>query len=111
MAKKWRNISYKDSDINLEEFATKIAKAVAKEVAQEMLKSLPVMKKSRARNSDVEPIDLKVELDESVIPISIDINNVEETNIKEKFKQEESIDKGLQTSKDRLASIFKKRKQ
>lgn len=86
---------------NLEELAIKIAKAVANEVLQ----------KVSAAQLSKENNDIAIEMDiDKIIPIAID-NAIKETNLDKALKEEETIDKGLEKSKSKLANIFKKRKE
>ena len=108
MARKRKNI-----DVDLQTFALQIAKAVAKEVAEEIVRKLPAntsYSKEYARNKLEPYLEETIDIDSSIIPINIDMD-IAESNVAEKFKEEKTVDSNLEKSKNKLASILKKKKE
>ena len=82
--------------IDLEELATKVARAVA----QELLQNLPADVLARRK----QDLDL-VEIDESIIPIAVDITT-QETNLADKMEEEKVEDVSLGEKKSKLAKLL-----
>lgn len=89
-------------NIDLEELAIKVARAVAEEV----LKKLPKGQVVHADTIDNIGVDMNID---KIIPIAIDAA-VAEINLEGVVKEEKAIDKDLEKSKSRLAEILKQRK-
>lgn len=101
------------SDVDLQVFALQIAKAVAKEVAEEVVRKLPagqVYSREAARHRLEPYLDEVIDIDDSIIPMDIDMD-VAESNVAEKFNEEKIVDSGLEKSKNKLASILRKKKE
>ena len=89
-------------NIDLEELAIRVARAVAEEV----IKNLPKGQAIHAETIDDIGVDMDID---KIIPITID-TGVAETNLEGAVKQEKAVDKNLKKSKSKLAEIFNKTK-
>jgi hypothetical protein len=97
----------KKSNIDVESLVEKVAKAVAREVAQEFLDKLgPLGYVGRGGKPQGGP---EVEIDESIIPIKVQVD-IDEANLEGMLSEEEQQDKGLTESKSKLAKLLKKEK-
>lgn len=92
-------IIQQQQEINLEDLATKVARAVAKEI----LESLAITGRQPLTREEIQ-------MDESVIPIAIE-TAIEVANLENMTKEEKVVDKGLKKSKSKLASILKRDKE
>ena len=92
-------VQNRTQNIDLEELAIKVAKAVAEEV----IKKLPKGQLYSRHNGPEIDID-------KVIPIAIDAA-VAETNLQDAIKEEKAVDINLEKSKSKLAEILKRKKE
>lgn len=103
----------KSADVDLQAFAMQIAKAVAKEVAEEVVRQLPagqVYSREEARRKLEPYFDEVISIDDSIIPMDVDVD-IAESNVAEKFQEEKTVDSGLEKSKNKLASILRKKRE
>lgn len=107
MARKIRaQVVIKNNEIDVEDLITKVAKAVAKEVAIEF--SNRPSPSFTQKSSTFNDSETSVEIDDSIIPMKVDVELIE-ANIQSKVSVEETVDIDLQKSKSKLASILKKK--
>lgn len=105
MTRKIKTQVINNQQIDIEDLITRVAKAVAKELASEFSKR-PVNLGEYPTHTQIPQT---IDIDESIIPAKLDIE-IANTNIQSKVSKEKTIDKNLTESKNKLASILKKNK-
>jgi hypothetical protein len=100
------------SNVDIEKLATAVAKAVGKEIAdqlKEVLESLQVG--TRSTHNRVESIaQTTIEMDESIIPMKIKTQKIE-NNLEGMAKEEVKVDKDLAKHKNKLKALLGKKKK
>ena len=103
------------NSIDYKKLAEEVAKAVGKEIAAELKEVLKGINfSSRAGLHSSTQINLPeytgISMDESIIPITIETKPVD-INLQNMAKEEKTIDKDLNKSKNRLKSLLKRKKE
>ena len=94
--------------IDVTEVATAVAKAVAETMSKELLSKLDNLQIQAVANKVIQyDKDGAIEIDESIIPVAIQ-TAIEHMNVEGMVKEQEIEDKGLASSKSKLASLLKR---
>lgn len=104
MARRYKSITY-TQNIDVKDLAARIAKAVIKEIS---IESKGVVISSEARKKLDESQSKVIEIDERIIPIEENIKGIKSSI--NAITQEEIKEDNLDSSKGKLAGLFKKRK-
>lgn len=95
----------------MEALAIKIGEAVAIKVSEEFIDKLGSVGYHRSADSpSIDNLEGQVLINESIIPVSVQID-VTEANVDNMAQEETKEDKGLATSKSKLAAIRKKKRK
>lgn len=97
------------SPININELANAIAKILVPKVSREILDKIGHLRYDGVNQMPPEEKGPAIEIDERIIPMQIDAT-AESVNIENSVKEEEAEDKGLEGSKDKLASLWRRKK-
>lgn len=96
--------------INVEELIDQLAKAIGKEIAEQLAnKSFVERIPSNTQFSSQQETNEIISMDNSIIPIKLDTSKLE-SNIENIAKQEIKVDNDLEKNKAKLADLMKKKK-
>jgi len=94
--------------INIEELANAIAKILAPRVSQEVLDKLGHLRYHSSNQTPPEEQRPAVEIDERIIPMQINAT-AESVNIENSVTEKVADDAQLEKSKDKLASLWRRK--
>ena len=107
MANKTKSNIISLEGLDLSAFIDQLAKAIGKEVAEQLRTKIQIQS---TRKMEWSPSEEDIAMDDSIIPMKVDTSKLE-SNVETLIKEEIKVDKDIEKNKAKLASLMKKKKE